>query len=71
VLVTGEAGIGKTVLMRAFVETASVPTSWGMCDSLSTPRPLGPLHDVAGELGPAVSPSSATSCRRRTCGGCS
>jgi DNA-binding CsgD family transcriptional regulator/tetratricopeptide (TPR) repeat protein len=54
VLVTGEAGIGKTVLMRAFVETASVPTSWGMCDSLSTPRPLGPLRDVADEMGPAV-----------------
>ncbi len=27
---------------------------WGMCDSLSTPRPLGPLRDVADELGPSV-----------------
>ena len=26
-----------------------------MCDSLSTPRPLGPLRDVADELGPSVS----------------
>jgi DNA-binding CsgD family transcriptional regulator/tetratricopeptide (TPR) repeat protein len=26
-----------------------------MCDSLSTPRPLGPLRDVADELGPEVS----------------
>src|SRR4051794_446379 len=25
-----------------------------MCDSLSTPRPLGPLRDVTPELGPAV-----------------
>jgi DNA-binding CsgD family transcriptional regulator len=31
-----------------------VPVLWGMCDPLSTPRPLGPLRDVAGELGPAV-----------------
>ena len=54
VLVTGEAGIGKTVLLRAFAERSPVPTLWGMCDSLSTPRPLGPLRDVAGELGPEV-----------------
>ena len=54
VLVAGEAGIGKTVLLRAFAERAPVPVLWGMCDSLSTPRPLGPLRDVADELGPAV-----------------
>jgi DNA-binding CsgD family transcriptional regulator len=54
VLVTGEAGIGKTVLLRAFSEQASLPVLWGMCDPLSTPRPLGPLRDVAGGLGPAV-----------------
>jgi hypothetical protein len=54
VLVTGEAGIGKTVLLRAFAEQGYAPTSWGMCDPLSTPRPLGPLRDIAEELGPAV-----------------
>ena len=54
VLVAGEAGIGKTVLLRTLVERAPVPVLWGMCDSLSTPRPLGPLRDVAGDLGPAV-----------------
>src|SRR3954471_15081911 len=54
VLVAGEAGVGKTVLLRAFAEQAPVPVLWGMCDSLSTPRPLGPLRDVAGDLGPAV-----------------
>ena len=31
-----------------------MPVLWGMCDSLSTPRPLGPLRDVARELGPEV-----------------
>ena len=53
-LVAGEAGIGKTVLLRAFVTQAPVPTLWGMCDPLSTPRPLGPLRDVAHELGADV-----------------
>jgi hypothetical protein len=54
VLVAGEAGIGKTVLLREFAEQPPVPVLWGMCDPLSTPRPLGPLRDVAGEIGPAV-----------------
>jgi DNA-binding CsgD family transcriptional regulator/tetratricopeptide (TPR) repeat protein len=54
VLLTGEAGIGKTVLLRTFAEHSPVPVLWGMCDPLSTPRPLGPLRDVAGELGAEV-----------------
>ena len=57
VLLVGEAGIGKTVLLRAFVEQARAQPLWGMCDSLSTPRPLGPLRDVAGALGSAVTAS--------------
>ncbi|MGY1770898.1 ATP-binding protein [Blastococcus sp. SYSU D00813] len=56
VLVAGEAGIGKTVLLRAFLDGLGQRTQplWGMCDSLSTPRPLGPLRDVADDLGPPV-----------------
>ena len=42
VLVAGEAGIGKTVLLREFAGDVPVPVLWGLCDSLSTPRPLGP-----------------------------
>jgi predicted ATPase len=55
VFVEGEAGIGKTSLLRAFRATvpASTTTLVGACDPLSTPRPLGPLVDVAAELDPA------------------
>ena len=54
VLVAGEPGIGKTVLLHEFAARAPVPVLWGMCDALSTPRPLGPLRDVAAGLGPPV-----------------
>ena len=56
VLVHGEAGIGKTVLVRRFCGQAggSVRVLWATCDPLFTPRPLGPLFDIArvveGEL---------------------
>lgn len=47
-LVAGEAGVGKTSLVRAFVETApdGVSVLWGACDPLSTPRPLAPFQDM-------------------------
>lgn len=48
-LVGGEAGAGKTSLVRAFLgrSVAHRRTLVGACDSLSTPRPLGPLRDIA------------------------
>ena len=53
VLVSGEAGIGKTTLVRAFEETAqdTVRLVTGACEALFTPRPLGPIHDLAGVVG--------------------
>lgn len=50
VLVAGEAGAGKTALSRSFCRhvTGRVRVLMGACDPLSTPRPLGPLHDLAG-----------------------
>lgn len=52
VLVAGEAGIGKTSLVRAFCsELGSVRVLSGACDALYTPRPLGPLIDVAEQTG--------------------
>src|SRR5215208_1923937 len=56
VVVAGEAGIGKTTLLRTFrtLHSPRVRFLWGACDPLFTPRPLGPLCDVAeqaeGEL---------------------
>jgi predicted ATPase len=49
-LVHGEAGIGKTALVKRFVElhaTAGARLLWGGCDLLSTPLPLAPVLDVA------------------------
>jgi DNA-binding CsgD family transcriptional regulator/tetratricopeptide (TPR) repeat protein len=59
VFVGGEAGVGKTALLRRFTDrTDAVRVSWGACDALATPRPLGPFVDVAqaigGELGELV-----------------
>src|SRR5215475_13138033 len=52
VLVSGEAGVGKSTLLEHF-EAAAPQARWlhGACDGLFTPRPLGPLFDVAEELG--------------------
>src|SRR6266508_4525878 len=49
VLVSGEAGIGKTSLVRAFAEHARARARVliGVCDDLVTPRTLGPFRDMA------------------------
>ena len=52
-LVRGGAGVGKTVLIRSFCDThaGSLRVLSGSCDALFTPRPLGPLLDVASTVG--------------------
>jgi DNA-binding CsgD family transcriptional regulator len=52
VLVGGEAGIGKTALVRRFVEEheAGARVLRGACDGLFTPQPLRPLLDIADAL---------------------
>jgi DNA-binding CsgD family transcriptional regulator/tetratricopeptide (TPR) repeat protein/type II secretory pathway predicted ATPase ExeA len=53
VLLAGEAGVGKTALLRRFHEELHERTQllWGTCDALATPEPLGPFFDVADAVG--------------------
>ncbi len=52
VLLAGEAGAGKTALVRALYERyPRVPVLEGACEALFTPRPLGPFLDIAAEIG--------------------
>jgi predicted ATPase len=50
--VSGEAGVGKTALLEAFAAREGETTAflWGACEALGTPRPLGPLLDMAPDL---------------------
>jgi predicted ATPase len=49
VLVGGEAGVGKTALIRQFCADADPPrVLWTGCDPLSTPQPLVPLIELTG-----------------------
>ena len=69
---TGEAGIGKTTLVRAFAAEAAgrARLLTSACDDLMAPRTLGPLRDAAlGSAGPladglrTAGPSTACSAR--------
>ena len=50
--IMGEAGIGKTSLVKAFLKKTEEESIQyiGACDSLFTPRPLGPLYDLALQI---------------------
>ncbi|MFF4054531.1 ATP-binding protein [Streptomyces sp. NPDC001668] len=56
VLVFGEAGIGKSSLVRALPEHLPAGTRIlvGECDDLATRRPLGPFRDLIGSVGGAL-----------------
>ncbi|MFI0189335.1 AAA family ATPase [Streptomyces sp. NPDC017082] len=55
-LVRGEAGIGKSAVVRRLAQVADphIRVVIGACDPLATPRPLGPLLDLAPRLGDEV-----------------
>ena len=54
VLISGEAGIGKTSLVEHFAERCGTRVLWGRCDPLLTPSPLAPFKDVADQIGGKV-----------------
>jgi predicted ATPase len=57
VLISGEAGIGKTALVEEFIRRhcPAIRLLWGACEALFTPRPLGPLYDIATQTQGALS----------------
>jgi predicted ATPase len=63
VLITGEAGIGKSAVVRALEGSIAGRTLVGACDPLSTPRPLGPLVDIAPQIGGAIAQQLAAGVR--------
>jgi DNA-binding CsgD family transcriptional regulator/tetratricopeptide (TPR) repeat protein len=52
VLLGGEAGVGKTALLREFC-AGPLPSRviWGTCERLFSPRALGPFLDIAEAIG--------------------
>jgi len=59
VFVGGEAGVGKTALVRTFVAGAKPPFLHGSCENLSAATPLGPFVDVAAQTGGALAETVA------------
>ncbi|BCJ41622.1 LuxR family transcriptional regulator [Actinoplanes ianthinogenes] len=67
VLVTGEAGIGKSSVAAAVrsVLPAEGRLLTGWCDDLATPRVLGPLRDLTGRVGTGLTAALASGDRGR------
>ncbi|MET3961528.1 DNA-binding SARP family transcriptional activator [Marmoricola sp. OAE513] len=59
VAVAGDAGVGKTSLVRAACADAPVRVLRGQCDPLTTPRSYGPLRDIASAAGITIWDSGA------------
>ena len=60
VFVSGEAGIGKTALVKAFCkqQQGHCTIYQGACDALFTPRPLAPLYDIMWQVNKDIWPAS-------------
>ena len=57
--VRGEAGVGKTALVRRFCSLVPTRILWGGCEPLFTPRPLGPFLDIAEAAGGELARATA------------
>ena len=62
VFIAGEAGIGKTSLVKVFCKQNYVDANiyHGACDALFTPRPLAPLYDIIWQLDSELGTNSHT-----------
>jgi len=56
VLLSGEAGVGKTTVLRAAARQAArrIDWLWGTCEPMLSPTPLGPLIDWLDRMPPAL-----------------
>src|SRR3954462_12919498 len=62
VFISGEAGMGKTALVKAFSKQQEDDCTiyQGACDDLFTPRPLAPLYDIIWQVGSNLLPNNHT-----------
>jgi len=56
VLLSGEAGVGKTTVLRTAARRADdrIDWLWGTCEPMLSPTPLGPLVDWLDRMPPAL-----------------
>jgi DNA-binding CsgD family transcriptional regulator len=65
-LLSGEAGVGKTALLETFREQrGDLRWWWSACDGSFTPRPLSPLFEIAFGVGGRLLALSAQDADRR------
>lgn len=65
VFIGGEAGVGKTSLLKKLAaQRRGADLWWGNCDALETPHPLAPLHDVARSAAVCFGPLLASNAGR-------
>jgi DNA-binding CsgD family transcriptional regulator len=69
VLVAGEAGVGKSTVVEAAEAAARQSHTdarwvWGRCDGQFTPRPLGPILEIAEQLGGSVAEAARSDAPR-------